>query len=176
MNSSFDKHLQELSLIPSVRRITAGHEWVATSKNRKVDTDVDLIELISEMSSLFRRGLSAELKAGALLGILYVTRRIVGACEKTKLEVAHNPMEIDLALSLELPGESASGLAFLKPNDRANREGLGASVTKLLLIINGSLVKYPSNSTNNNEHIIALPLRTLSKVYCCLVGVVLEDF
>lgn len=125
---------------------------------------------------MLRLGLNAEVQARALLGVLYVTARILDTCERIKLEDAKNPMEIDLAISLELPGESTSGLAFLKANDSLHREDLGVRIEALLSTLNDISVGCPSNSTINKECTQDLPLLILSRVYCCLADIVFEDF
>lgn len=175
MNNSFTTYMKELDFIPSVRRITASREWTIVLGDKRIDSDADLIGLIAELSTLLRRGLNAEVQAGALLGVLYVTARILDTCQKIKLKDAKNSMEIDLAISLELPGESTSGLAFLKANDRLHREDLGVRIEALLSTINNLFVGCPSNTTIKKECTQDLPLLILSRVYCCLVDMVFEN-
>ncbi len=176
MNSHFDNYIAELNLILPLKGILTSNEWVTITKNREIASDAELGVLISEIAQSLRRGLFIEAKARALFGVLYITERIIDTCEQIKIRDTTNPMEIDLAIALKLPGECSNGLAFLKRNNAVHRQDLSGNVAALLSAMNGTFVKYPSNLSGRGDHACVFPLLVLSEAYCRLIDLAFKDF
>ncbi|MBF8722229.1 hypothetical protein [Pseudomonas guariconensis] len=176
MNSSFSNYIAELKLMLPFKGILSSNEWETITKNREIVSDGELGVLISEMDQSLRQGLFTEARARALLGVLYITERIIDACEQTRIRDTTNPMEIDLAIALKLPGECSNGLAFMKRNDAVHRQDLSEDVAALLSAINSTFEACPRNLPGRRDHERVLPLRILSKAYGCLINLALKDF
>jgi hypothetical protein len=175
MSAQRARYLGELQLLAPVRKIINSQEWAFLVESNNIASDDDLIEFMHGALSSITNGHYQDAKARALMGVIYLTGRIIGTCELLRETIPTNILERDLGISLELPGETVNGLSFKWPKNHNQTEDLDLAVSRYTTLINEVLAKYPSSLSMARDHTLALSLLSLSSLYSVLADLVIND-
>jgi hypothetical protein len=163
--------LNELKRLDNIKLIVATPEWDRYFANISIESEIDLIELVEKVLNQLRSNEIREAKASALIGCLYLTRRISNICVRLREEPSASPLELDLSIALKLPGEAANGLTF-NTAGRAFQADATNNIEGIQSCLESITANYSSGVSNHREQMLDLPLVSLSAIYTALFNVI----
>lgn len=173
MNDDYMIALEELECIAAVKMVTTTLVWDNYFKSTTVASDNDLTELVAKIFNSFGTKDFTKARVQALMGLLYLTKRISDMCVRLREESNANSLEVDLGIALKLPGEAANGLAFKWAGgvcQSNNMEVLNDVLSDFNSIVSG----HPNSIVGGREQQIDLPLISLSLIYTMLLNMILN--
>jgi hypothetical protein len=174
MNTQRAKYLDELQLLAPVREITESYEWTVFWKKNNISSDDSFIDCMHLTLSALKEGNYKDAKFRALMGLIYLTGRIVDTSKYLKSNILGISFERDISISLKLPGEGINGLSFAWGKSHFQKEPVGIFSSNYAALINKGLVKCSECSSLGGEGAQAIYLISLSYLYSALVNLVIN--
>ncbi|MNG78926.1 hypothetical protein D3C79_375260 [compost metagenome] len=162
--------LNELKRLDSIKNIVLTPEWNSCLTKIRVDSDNDLTGLVEVILNQLRSDETHEAKARALLGCLYLTRRISNICIRLRDDLTANSLELDLSIALALPGEATKILTFNTPESISQPDTTN-SKEGILSYLQSIVAHHVLAISNPKDQTLDLPLAWLSKTYTALMTV-----
>ncbi|PPS23729.1 hypothetical protein BVY11_29225 [Pseudomonas amygdali pv. morsprunorum] len=128
------------------------------------------------ISNLLEREHYHDAKAQALMGLVYLTGRIVGTYELLREKTPADSLERNLGISLELPGEAINGLSFNWTKSLSQTELHDLTASRHTELINKTIAHCPFTLSVTKDYALDLSLLPLSTLYAILIDLILNDF